>query len=138
MKVQLIDHGYKALSLYPQRAHYNDSGADILAPEDITLPAGQITPVNTLIGMHIPDGFDIVIHCKSGLSKRGILAINSPVDAGYKGPIHAILFNTTQQDIEIKQGEKIGQFVMRPVLYPEFVESLGEERGEGNFGSTGK
>lgn len=63
---------------------------------------------------------------------------NAPVDAGYKGEIHAILCNTTDKDYYIWEGEKIGQFVVRPVIYADFVETLGEERNSNGFGSTGK
>lgn len=137
MKIKLIDHGYKALGLAPQRAHYNDSGADVFSIQDIVLKAGTVTKVNTGVGCEIPDGYDIVVHCKSGLSSKGIFAMNAPVDAGYTGAINAILFNSTDEDILIKQGEKVGQLVVRPVVYAEFVESLGEERGENAFGSSG-
>ena len=53
------------------------------------------------------------------------------------GEIHAIVFNTTNDAIVIKAGEKVGQLVIRPVVYAEFVTELGEERGKGAFGSTG-
>ena len=137
MKIKLIDHGYKVLGLAPQRAHYNDSGADVFATNDTVLRAGAVTKVPVGVGCEIPDGYDIVVHCKSGLSSKGIFAMNAPVDAGYTGEINAILFNATSEDILIEQGEKVGQLVVRPVVYAEFVESLGEERGENAFGSSG-
>ena len=134
MKVKVIKfENYKA----PSRAHYNDSGADVFAAKDVIIPAGKVVKVPTGVGTELPDGYDIVVHCKSGLSSKGIYAANAPVDAGYRGEIHAILYNTTNQDYEIKQGEKIGQFVLRPVIYAEFVETLGEEREANGFGSTG-
>lgn len=134
MKIEVIKFdNYRA----PSRAHYNDSGADVFAAEDTIIPAGKVVKIPTGVGVKLPDGYDIVVHCKSGLSSKGIWASNSPVDSGYRGEIHAILFNTTDQDFEIKAGEKIGQFVVRPVIYADFVDSLGSERGSGAFGSTG-
>ena len=59
-------------------------------------------------------------------------------DAGYRGEIHAILYNTTDEDFTINIGNKIGQFVVRPVVYAEFVDELGNEREANGFGSTGK
>jgi dUTP pyrophosphatase len=79
----------------------------------------------------------MVVHCKSGLSKKGIWAANAPIDSGYRGQIHAILYNTTSEPFTIEEGQKIGQFVMRPVIYPEFVENFEKEREDGAFGSTG-
>ena len=90
------------------------------------------------INREIKNGYDIVVHCKSGLSSKGIWAANAPVDAGYKGEIHAILYNTSTEKISIKAGEKVGQLVVRPVIYADFVTELGNERGSGAFGSTGK
>lgn len=135
MKIKVIKfEGFKG----PDRAHYNDSGADCFAAKDTIIPAGKVVRVPTGVGTILPDGYDICVHCKSGLSSKGIWAANAPVDAGYRGEIHAILVNTTDEDYSIKAGEKIGQFVVRPVIYADFVEELGDEREADGFGSTGK
>lgn len=134
MKIKLIKfHGYS-----PDRAHYNDSGADVFAAKDVVIPTHQVVKVPTGIGLELPDGYDAVIHCKSGLSSKGIWAANAPIDAGYRGEIHAILYNTTDNDFIIYAGEKVGQIVIRPVIYAEFVKELGDNRGSNGFGSTGK
>lgn len=139
-----------------QRAHYNDSGADCYSMVDITIQPHVVAKIPTGIALNLPDGYDVCVYCKSGLSSKGLWASNSPVDAGYKpdltkvdengyllpeagGQIHAIVCNVTNSPITIQKGEKIGQFVMRPVVYADFVfEDLGEERKGGAFGSTGK
>ena len=134
MKIKVIKFdNYKA----PNRAHYNDSGADVFAAEDTYIVSHGVTAVKTGVGLVLPDGYDAVIHCKSGLSKRGIWASNAPVDSGYRGEIHAILYNTTDKPVEIEAGTKVGQLVIRPVIYADFVDDLGEEREAGAFGSTG-
>ena len=136
------------------RAHYNDSGADCFCCEDVTIPAHGVVKVPTGIGVDLPDGYDIVVHCKSGLASKGIFAANCPVDAGYLpsgeadsqgyyhpeqgGQIHAVLYNSTDKDYQFKAGEKIGQFVVRPVIYADFVDELSNERGGAGFGSTGR
>lgn len=141
-------------SAHLDRAHYNDSGADCFTCEDVTILPHTVVKVPTGIGVDLPDGYDIVVHCKSGLSSRGIFAANCPVDAGYKpvgnpdenglykpeqgGQIHAVLLNVTDSPITIHTGEKIGQFVVRPVIYTDFVDFLGNERGGEGFGSTGR
>ena len=122
----------------PQRAHYNDSGADVFATENLVIPPYSVYKVPLGVGLELPDGYDAVIHCKSGLSSKGVWASNSPVDAGYRGEIHAILYNTTDKPFYIEAGMKVGQIVVRPVIYVDFVDTLGEERNAGAFGSTGK
>lgn len=137
MKIKIIrfNHGGQDIKL-PKRCFYNDSGADVFAAEDVTIQPHSVYAVPTGVGLVLPDGYDAVIHCKSGLSKKGIWASNAPIDSGYRGEIHAILQNTTDVPYQVMAGTKVGQLVVRPVLYPEFVDDLGEERGTGGFGST--
>ena len=123
---------------FPQRAHFNDSGADCFSAIDVVIPPHSCVRVPTGVGLELPDGYDVVVHSKSGLSTKGIICSNANVDAGYRGEIHALVVNVTDQPFEFKKGDKIGQFVFRQVLYPDFVEELGEGRGDQGFGSTGK
>lgn len=134
MKVKVIKFNN---FIMPHRAHYNDSGADVFAAEGVEIPAHGVAAVKTGVGLELPDGYDAVVHCKSGLSKKGIWASNAPIDSGYRGEIHAILHNTTNEPFFIPIGFKVGQIVVRPVVYAEFVEDLGEDREDGAFGSTG-
>jgi len=136
MKLKIINFG---TFFTPKRAHYNDSGADCFCKEDIVIPAGKVVKVPTGIGVELPDGYDIVVHDKSGLSSKGLWIANAPVDAGYRGEIHAIIFNTTNEDYTFYKGQKIGQLVVRPVVYADFVTKFDEEeRGNNGFGSTGE
>lgn len=121
----------------PVRAHYNDSGADVFAAKNMVIKPLSVAKVPLGVGLELPDGYDGVIYCKSGLSSKGIWASNSPIDAGYRGEIHAILFNTTAEEVKITAGMKVGQVVIRPVIYADFVEDLGDERKSCAFGSTG-
>jgi dUTP pyrophosphatase len=69
--------------------------------------------------------------------------LNAPgtVDAGYRGEIAVTLFNSSDEDFQITQGDRIAQIVFQQVERADFVnvETLpGTERGSGGFGSTGK
>ena len=51
-----------------------------------------------------------------------------------------VLFNHGDAAFEVKQGDRIAQFICEKIVYPELVEveDLDQtERGEGGFGSTG-
>lgn len=135
MKIKVIK--FDNFIKLPERAHFDDSGADVFASDDCVIPANSSYAVPLGIGLEIPQGYDAIIHSKSGLSRRGIGCFNAPIDAGYRGEIHALVYNITNKDFEFKKGQKVGQLVIRPIVYADFVNELGDARGSGAFGSTG-
>ena len=123
----------------PNRAHYNDSGADVFSTIDTIIHSGEVVKIPIGFGLELPDGYDAIVNCKSGLSSKGIWSSNAPIDSGYRGEIHAILHNNSEEDFKITKGMKVGQLVVRPIIYADFIESFNEkERGSGAFGSTGE
>jgi len=139
MKVKVIDFGYETL---PFRAHDNDAGADVhvcfhdksictIAPhETVKVPLG--------LGLCLPDGYAAFVFPRSGLSSKGIVCELPPIDSGYRGEIHAIVHNGSDEDFVIQNGARIGQLVILPIVVADFVTETGPERGDGAFGSTGK
>lgn len=134
MKIQLIDFGGKS----PKRAHANDAGADVFSPRDEIVRPGEICSMPLGFGLRIPDGFAGYIFPRSGLSSLGIVCELPPIDSGYTGEVHAIISNVSNAEYEIREGDKIGQLVIMPVLIPEFTFEEWKERGTGAFGSTGR
>lgn len=148
MKIQLIDFGGKR----PDRAHYNDAGADVFAhiPNDwdeyrnsgepaIVIRSGETKKIPLGIGVRLPDGFMMNVYPRSGLSSKGIDCKLPPIDSGYEGEIHAIVYNGSNDYFTIRNGDKIGQLVMVPIVLCDFTwETPGEKRGANGFGSTDK
>lgn len=134
MKIKLLDFG----GIKPERAHYNDAGADVFSLNDYTIQPGETLKVPLGLGLEIPDGYVGFIFPKSGLSSQGLVSELAPIDSGYRGEIHAILTNNSGSEIMINKDQKIGQLVILPVVLAEFSEDLGDNRGTGSFGSTGK
>lgn len=135
MKIKIIkfDKNYKI----PVRAHYNDAGADVFTLKKYIIEPHQTVKINLGFGLEIPDGYMGCIYPKSGLSSKGIIANLPPIDSGYRGEIHAIVTNTTDNIFRFNKDEKVGQLVITPVILTEFVEELNNDRGIGGFGSTG-
>lgn len=133
MKIKLLNFG----GIKPDRAHYNDAGADVFSLEDYVINPGETLKVPLGIGLEIPDGYVGFICPKSGLSSRGLVSELSPIDSGYRGEIHVILHNQSDEKIMINKNKKIGQVVILPVVLAEFTENLDNSRGTGAFGSTG-
>lgn len=139
MQIKVFDYGYSEL---PKRAHYNDAGADVRAcfhgdVKAIKLSPGDTEKVPLGIGIAVPDGYMGVVFPRSGLSCKGIVCELPPIDSGYRGEIHAIVHNGSSVPYIIRNGDRIGQLVILPVIMAIFVNQLGEERTSSGFGSTG-
>lgn len=122
------------------------AGADLYAclAEPITVAPGEIAWIPTGIALEVPKGCAGLVYARSGLStKRGLAPANKVgvVDSDYRGEIKVVLLNQSKEPQIIEPGERIAQFVIAPVLTPQYeeVEDLSDtERGSGGFGSTGK
>ena len=103
--------------------------------------AGQRILIPTGIQMEIPEGYEVQIRPRSGLSlKEGITAILGTVDFSYRGGVGVILINHSDKVFYIKHGDRLAQGVLSPITKAVFTvtDELSEtERGEGGFGSTG-
>lgn len=140
MKIKLIK--FRDDLILPIRAHYNDAGIDCFAQEDFNLYASKDYIDGLLVslgfGLEIPDGYMATIRPRSSMNIKGIITQIGTIDSGYRGEIKAYFINTTQNKYSFKRGDKICQIIVEPVVLAEPVLELGEERGEGGFGSTGR
>lgn len=129
----------------PEYKTARSSGADVYsADEDFILHPGERRLVHTGVYLQIPDGYEVQVRARSGLSlKHGITVLNGvgTIDSDYQGECNVILVNHGKNIWECKRGERIAQFVLAPVCQMAFQGMLdfGEEtvRGAGGFGSTG-
>ena len=137
MKLKYIDYGCPE-QYRPCRKHPNDVGADVYAIRDGYINPHQTTTIGLGFGVEIPIGYAGFIFTRSSLAKKGINTLLPPIDPGYTGEIHVMIYNGGYETYSIHEGDRIGQLVIVPAVTPEFVEDLGEERKDGAFGSTGK
>lgn len=133
-------------AITPKYASRGSSGFDLHALENSSVAPGETKLIRTGVTFEIPEGFELQVRPRSGLSLKTPLRLsNSPgtVDADYRGEVQILAWNTAAQGgpaFEIKKGDKIAQGVICPVLQVQFeeVRTLSEtERGAGGFGSTG-
>ena len=122
--------------------------------ESVRIYVGETKLIPTGLKFSVPEGYEMQIRPRSGLSLKTKLRIaNSPgtLDSDYRGELMIIMENTTNPTpevdmapsgtIKIKHGERIAQLVFAPIVQAELEvkDSLDEtERGSGGFGSTGK
>ncbi len=100
-------------------------------------------PSNFII--QVPEGFALIIANRSSLAvKRGLTLANNIgiIDQDYCGPedeISLSLYNFTNDQIQIKKGERLCQAMLMPIEKVEFKEAeIIEKNSRGGFGSTGK
>ncbi|MBO4759142.1 MAG: dUTP diphosphatase [Spirochaetaceae bacterium] len=122
------------------------AGADVCAflKEDFVLEPMERAAIPTGLSFAIPEGYEIQVRPRSGLAlKNGITCLNTPgtIDSDYRGEVKVILINLGKEPFTIRNGERIAQLVVKPVVCAGFtpVSILSKtERGAGGFGSTGK
>ena len=122
------------------------SGMDLIAflKEPINLKPKTSSLVPTGLAIAFSEEYEIQIRPRSGLAaKNNISVLNTPgtIDSDYRGEIKVIIYNHGKNEFVIKNGDRIAQMVLTPIIKMELelVNDLPETiRGEGGFGSTGK
>ena len=125
----------------PRKAHPDDACFDLFSRDFIAaIGPGEVRKVHLGFSLEIPNGWEAQIRPRSGLSLKGIWCPVGTIDAGYRGELAAILFNTTQESFSVTRGMKVAQLSFSKVLGVQWeqVSTLAESaRGAGGFGSTG-
>ena len=122
------------------------SGMDIMAflEKPIYIMPQKSQLISTGMSIAIPDDTEVQIRPRSGLAaKNNISVLNTPgtIDSDYRGELKVILFNHGSKEFLIRNGDRIAQMILVPIMKASFeeVNELPETiRGKGGFGSTGK
>ncbi|MEK9680642.1 MAG: dUTP diphosphatase [Pelagibacteraceae bacterium] len=130
----------------PEYKTSGSSGLDLEAfiQNDLIIKPKETVLVPTGLSVAIEDHLEIQIRPRSGLAaKNKITVLNTPgtIDSDYRGEIKIILINLGDNDFVIKNGDRIAQMVICPIIKAKFeiIDELPKTlRGEGGFGSTGK
>jgi len=157
--VEVIREGVRL----PFYANPYDAGMDVCAAEDTIIEPGQTVIIPTGLKFAIPEGYEIQVRPRSGISLRTPLRLaNSPgtIDAGYRDELGIIVHNSSiASDVKkqeyltldskgnqqgtyiVRKGERIAQLVLAEVprmnlILVDSVKDIGSDRG-GGFGSTG-
>ena len=121
----------------PERKNLQDVGLDCYVPEAGVLKPGM-NKVPLGWSVEIPTGSPGIISPRSGHAVRGILSQIPPIDPGYNGEVHVLVYNATEEDYEYPLQELIGQLVITPVIIATPVLELENNRGNNGFNSTGR
>lgn len=105
------------------------------------IPARGKGIVKTDLSIAIPHGTYARIAPRSGLAVKSFIDTGAGVvDEDYRGAVGVVLFNHSDVEFKVKQGDRIAQLILERIMTPKVieVESLDETtRGAGGYGSTG-
>lgn len=142
MTVNIINKSKHQLPAYETLA---SAGMDLRANLDasLILKPLQRSLIATGLFIELPLGHEAQIRPRSGLAfKHGLTVLNSPgtIDADYRGEIKVLLVNLSNEDFEVKDGERIAQMIVAKherIIWNETQALAETERGAGGFGHTG-
>ncbi len=129
--------------LMPTIGNPGDAGYDLRCASEETIFARSRTTIKTGVSIALPAGYVGLVHPRSGLAaKHGITVLNAPrtVEAGYRGEIMITLVNHSDEDFQVKRGDRVAQILFQKFESATFIqvsELPGSDRGHAGFGSTG-
>lgn len=129
----------------PKYATEGSAGLDVHAflKEPVIIKPLERKIIPTGLFLEIPNGYEIQVRARSGMSiKHGITLINGvgTIDSDYRGELGIPVVNLSNEEYEIKSGDKVAQIILAKYEHLEFKleESLEEtDRSDGGFGHTG-
>jgi dUTP pyrophosphatase len=129
-------------AVLPIRGSGLAAGYDLASAEDVIVPARGKAIAKTDLAMVIPLGHYGRIAPRSGFSWKKHTDIGAGViDADYRGNVGVVIFNHSDEDINVSQGDRVAQLIIEQISTPVVEDVEGElddtDRGEGGFGSTG-
>lgn len=127
----------------PFRATTGATGYDLYACLEDELPVGpQPVRVPTGIAIEAPEGYDVQIRPRSGLSAQGVMATLGTIDADYRGELLVTMYVLPHRGPHIvRDGDRIAQLVISRIAAASLEEAgdlASTERGSGGHGSTGR
>ncbi len=133
-------------AILPTYGSAEAAGADLYAclETSVTVAPGETVWIPTGLALEVPKGCAGLIYARSSLGvKRGLAPANKVgvIDSDYRGEIRVVLLNHGKEAQTVAHGERVAQFLITPVLTPDYeevAELTDTQRGTGGFGSTGK
>jgi dUTP pyrophosphatase len=100
----------------PTRSSAFAAGYDLYASKEATIPSWGKALVDTDISIAVPAGTYGRVAPRSGLASKHSIDVGAGViDADYRGPVKVLLFNLSQNDFKVEQGDRIAQLIVERV-----------------------
>lgn len=125
----------------PQRGTTYAAGFDLYCLKGNVIKAYSHAVFETGLAFEIPNNWYGRIEPRSGLSfKNHVEKGAGIIDSDYRGEVKIKLYNFGEEDVCIKDQDRVAQIIFQkvPLIELEEVKELSlTERGENGFGSTG-
>lgn len=126
----------------PEYKTEGSAGADVRSRINVTIKSGETNIVPLGFKVSSPDGTVMLLCQRSGLSLNTPLRLANSVgviDSDYADEVGAIFWNSGDEDVHIKKGDRVAQVLFFDVARPLFVNGVVEKTTtrDGGFGSTG-
>ncbi|GFR52482.1 hypothetical protein Agub_g15052 [Astrephomene gubernaculifera] len=125
----------------PKRGSAGAAGYDLASAEEKVVPARGKALIKTDIAIRVPKGTYGRVAPRSGLASKNFIDTGAGViDEDYRGNVGVLLFNHSDEDFQVKVGDRVAQLVLERIAVPDVaeVEELDStERGANGYGSTG-
>ncbi|KAI0285057.1 dUTPase-like protein [Russula aff. rugulosa BPL654] len=125
----------------PTRGSALAAGYDLYSAEKKVIPAHGKALIDTQLSIAVPTGTYGRVAPRSGLASKFMIDTGAGViDADYRGVLFVLLFNHSDVDFTVEEGDRVAQLVIEKIETPSVVEVDDLEatlRGAGGFGSTG-
>ena len=132
--------------ILPRRNKVGDVGYDAYAHEDVIIQPHSSAKISLGIGVVLPTGFAMACRTRGGNHLKGLICGPAWVDWNYRGVINALLYNVSDEPIEVKIGDRpcsIDIYKTYAIEWQdvnEYLEEFGiseEELMNTNRGATG-
>jgi dUTP pyrophosphatase len=135
-----IEVKYLHTNLHPIKSTNGSAAYDLQITMDFFINPHSPKKIPTGLYFEIPQGYEMEITPRSSVFQKGIM-ISGKVDSDYRGEIHILAFNMTEDIVMFNKGDRIAQATFRKVedVFFQPTDKLSEtSRGNGGFGSTGR
>jgi len=141
MSMKLLVKKLSEKATLPARGTAYAAGYDLFAAHTGVVPARGKALIKTDIAIQMPVGVYGRVAPRSGLAWKNSIDVGAGViDQDYRGNVGVILFNLSDVDFAVAEGDRVAQLILERYETAEVEEAAELDdsvRGEGGFGSTG-
>jgi len=124
----------------PTKGTSGAAGYDVYSAMDVVVKPSKRALISTDLKMAFSGNIYCQLKSRSGNAVKGIDVAAGVIDSDYRGEVKVLIVNNSEEDFNVKKGDRIAQILFIELANVNLSESRmlnSTERGGGGFGSTG-